>query len=182
MFAILAVCIAPVVASYLAYYVIKPDGRTNYGELLDPQRPTDGLEVAGTDGGAAALADLRGKWVFVTFDAQGCPESCASRLYAMRQVRLTTGKERDRIERVLVLVGDASIPPGLLAEHEGLRVYRLKSGEPERWFPPATGNASGDHVYVVDPLGNVMLRFPKSADPNRMKKDVAKLLRASRVG
>jgi len=180
--AILAVCVAPVVASYLTYYVLKPQGRTNYGELLDPQRQADGLALSAPDGASATLAEFRGKWVMLTFDAQGCAEACASRLYVMRQVRLTTGRERDRIERVLLVAGDAAPAPALLADHEGLRVFRVQPAEVARWLPPAEGGAAGDHIYVVDPLGNVMLRFPKSADPNRMKKDIAKLLRASRVG
>ena len=180
--AILIVCVAPVVASYLTYYVVKPQGRTNYGELLDPQRPTDGFALRAADGTSATLAEFRGKWVMLTFDPQGCAEACASRLYVMRQVRLTTGKERDRIERVLLVAGDTAPAPALLAEHEGLHTFRVQPDEIARWLPPAEGAAPGDHIYVVDPLGNVMMRFPKSADPNRMKKDISKLLRASRVG
>ena len=179
--AILAVCVAPVIASYLVYYLVKPDGRTNYGELLDPQRATDGLVVREADGTPAALDALRGKWVLLTVATQGCDERCAARLYAMRQVRLTTGRERDRVERVLLLSGDGAPAPSLLAEHEGLRVWRTTE-DLARWLPPEQGGLLQDHIFVVDPLGNVMLRFPRSADPNRMKKDIARLLRASRVG
>lgn len=179
--AILAVCLAPVIASYLAYYLVKPDGRTNYGALLDPQRTIDDLSMREASGAAASLAAVRGKWVLLTVDAQGCPEPCAARLYAMRQVRLTTGKERDRVERVLLISGETAPDATLLAGHEGLRVYRVQAPL-DRWLPPADGSSPEDHIYVLDPLGNVMLRFPKSADPNRMKKDIARLLKASRVG
>lgn len=179
--AILALCLAPVIASYVAYYLVKPDGRTNYGELIEPLRATDDLVVREANGAAASLTAVRGKWVLLTVDARGCDAPCAARLYAMRQVRLTTGKERDRIERVLLVSGEATPAAAVLAEHEGLRVYRVQ-GAPVRWLPPADGGTPEDHIYVVDPMGNVMLRFPKSVDPNRMKKDIARLLKASRVG
>lgn len=181
-FAILAICVAPVLASYLMYYVVKPQGRTNYGDLLDPQRPVEGLEVAPAEGGQTTLLASKGRWVMVTIAGQGCLQACADQLYVVRQVRLTAGKERDRVDRVLLLTDDTPLSPALLAEHQGLVVHRLRVPAPERWFPAEPGGRPEDHVYVIDPLGNVMMRFPKSADPSRMKKDLAKLLRASRVG
>ncbi len=179
--AILALCVAPVVASYLAYYLVKPDGRTNYGELLDPPRAVEGLVVREVNDAQATFDALRGKWVLLTVGTQGCDEACAARLYSIRQVRLTTGKERDRVHRVLLLSGNGEPAASLLAEHEGLRVWRADA-DLARWLPPAQGGMPQDHIFVIDPLGNVMLRFPRSADPSRMKKDIARLLRASRVG
>jgi hypothetical protein len=77
----------------------------------------------------------------------------------------------------------------LLAEHPGLHVLHLRPEALESAFPPALVeagqkplNAGVGHIFVVDPLGHVMMRFPLNADPNRMKKDIARLLRASRVG
>lgn len=182
LFAILAICVAPVIASYMMYYVVKPDGRTNYGELLTPQRPLDGLVVRGADGAVAELAALRGKWLMLTVDSDGCAQACADKLYAIRQVRLTTGKERDRIERVLLMTDATRPSPDLMQAHEGLEVFRVDPAGLERWFPVPAGQAPKEHIFIVDPLGNVMLRFPRMADPNRMKKDVSKLLRASRIG
>lgn len=175
--AILAVCAAPVIASYLMYYVVRPDGRTNYGELVEPQRSTDVLALAA--GPDAALVAMRGRWVMVALDAGPCERACVDRLYAMRQVRLTTGKERDRVERVLMVTGPASPLP---AEYEGTLVVGVTPEAVARFFPASADSRPADHIYVVDPLGNLMMRFPKDADPNRMKKDLAKLLRASRVG
>ena len=179
--AVLAVCAAPVIASYLTYYVIKPDGRTNYGELVEPQRPAAGLSVTRPDGAAAGMDAFRGKWVLLTAAPGACDAACAHRLYVMRQVRLTTGKDRDRIERVLLLTDQASPAAALLAEHEGLQVLRTHPAALQRALPESQTLAAPS-VYVVDPLGNLMMRFPADADPSRMKKDIAKLLRASRVG
>lgn len=182
LFAILAICAAPVIASYLTYYVIQPQGRTNYGALLEPPGAIAELQVTAADGASASLAPVRGKWVMVAVDPGPCAKACAERLFAIRQVRLTTGKDRDRIERALLLTGTASPDPGLLAEHEGMLVLRVQAEALARQFPAGDGGAASDHIYIVDPLGNVMMRFPRSVDPNRMKKDIAKLLRASRIG
>ena len=176
----LLVCAAPVIASYLTYYVIRPEGRTNYGELLSPMTDFGGLQVREADGAGGDLALLRGKWTLVVIDPGGCAKECEDRLYAIRQVRLTTGKERERVERLLLLTGEAAPPSALLAQHEGMHVRRTSADGVRRVFPAAADPA--DHIYIVDPLGNVMMRFPAPADPNRMKKDLSKLLRASRVG
>jgi hypothetical protein len=109
-------------------------------------------------------------------------------------VRLTTGKDQDRIERVWLLTDDRAPAPGLIAQHDGLNVVRLPSASAlADSFPSAAGPADAPaltetgaprqgHIFVVDPLGHVMMRFPLGVDPNRMKKDIARLLRASRVG
>ncbi len=174
MLAILLVCASPVIASYFTYYVIRPEGRTNYGTLIEPLREASAL-------GQGGIGALRGRWVMLTVAPAACDDACQERLYEMRQVRLTTGKDRDRVERVW-LVEDAAAPdPSLLAQHEGLVLLRA---DPESLakLPVAEGGSPSDHIYLIDPLGNLMMRFPKDADPSRMKKDLAKLLRASRVG
>jgi len=182
MLAILAVCAAPVIASYLSYYVIKPEGRTNYGVLIEPQRDLGALPLASPDGKLTSIADLRGKWLLLAIEPGTCAKACTDHLYALRQIRLTTGKDRDRVERVLVLTGDAVPSAQVLAEYEGTVVGRLPAELVERSFPAEPGARANEHLYVIDPLGNLMMRFPRDVDLTRMKKDVAKLLRASRIG
>jgi hypothetical protein len=174
MLALLLVCAAPVIASYFTYYVIRPEGRTNYGTLIEPMRDAGAL-------GGGGVAALRGRWIMLTVAPAACDEACRERLYEVRQVRLTTGKDRDRIERVWLLEDAAEPDPALLAQHEGLVLLRADADALAR-LPVAPGARASDHIYVIDPLGNLMMRFPKDADPNRMKRDLAKLLRASRVG
>ncbi len=182
MLAILAVCAAPVIASYLTYYVIKPEGRTNYGFLIEPQRDLTALPLASPDGKLASMADLRGKWLLLAIEPGACEKACTDRLYALRQIRLTTGKDRDRVERVLLVTGDAVPSAQVLAEYEGTVVGRLPADIVARSFPADAGARADEHLYVIDPLGNLMMRFPRDVDLTRMKKDVAKLLRASRIG
>jgi len=173
MLGILLICVAPVVASYYTYYVVRPEGRTNYGTLVTPLRDVGGL---------GSIASLHGRWVMLVTGPAACDTACRERLYEIRQVRLTTGKDRDRVERVWI-IDDAGVPdPALLAQHEGLVLMRSDPATLARELPAEPGTAASDHIYMIDPLGNLMMRFPKDADPNRMKKDLAKLLRASRVG
>ena len=178
-FFILLVCAAPTIAAYLAFYVWQPQGRVNYGELIDP-RPVAATPLAAADGRPFSFADLRGRWILVHFDDAACAEPCPQKLFNMRQVRVAQGREMDRIERVWIVMDDG-VPPAELARlTEGVRLVRGRGTDVMGGFPAA--ESVRDHVYVIDPLGNLMLRFPREADPRRMMKDISRLLKVSRVG
>jgi len=179
MWLVLAVCAAPVIASYALYFWVRPDGRTNYGELLEPQRDLPAIQLKSVDGSSAEWTQWRGRWILLTTAPGECPADCVQRLYVMRQVRLTTGKDQDRVERVWLLTNDQAPDPALIAQHPGLQVLRPQSAGADLGI---TDLFQRGHIFVVDPLGHVMMRFPLDVDPNRMKKDIARLLRASRVG
>lgn len=163
-----AVCAAPLVLGTAAYvFDWSPGKPANYGELITP-RPLAG----------APLEALRGKWVLVAFDAAACDDYCERKLYFIRQVRTAMHKDAGRVERVWVLT-DADKPRAkLLAAIEGTHVAALKDAPALQGFP---GNPA-DHIYVVDPLGNLMMRFPRDPDPSKMLKDVQRLLRLSQIG
>lgn len=182
LYLLLAVCIAPVVASYTAYYASPPGGRTNYGELINPQRPVPAMRLTRLDGTAFDLQSLRGHWVLVAVDAADCDDACQRKLWKLRQVRLTTGKERDRVERVFLVTDTAPLQTMLLREYEGTLFLRADPAEVRTLLQPATPADLAAGLWVIDPLGNLMLRWPPDADPNRMKRDLGRLLRASRVG
>ena len=179
MWLVLAVCAAQVVASYALYFWVRPDGRTNYGELLEPQRDLPAVQLKTVEGASAEWTQWRGRWILLTTAPGECPADCVQRLYVMRQVRLTTGKDQDRIERVWLLTNDQAPDPALIGQHSGLQVVRPQSTGVD---PRLTDTFAPGHIFVVDPLGHVMMRFPLDVDPSRMKKDVSRLLRASRVG
>lgn len=184
LFAVIAICASPLIASYLTYYVIKPEGRTNYGALIDPRAypiPA-GLGTVSLDGKPAALNDYKGKWVMLQVSDAECPEACRKRLHDMRQLRLAQGKDMDRIERVWLITDDKPLETMLMREYDGTHMLRARPDALKAWLPAETGTAPADHIYMIDPLGNLMMRFPKDADPNKMKKDIAKLLKASRIG
>jgi cytochrome oxidase Cu insertion factor (SCO1/SenC/PrrC family) len=183
LFAVIAVCAAPMIASYLAYYVVKPEGRTNYGALLDPRaHPMPNLHAVTLDGTPAALDAWKGKWIMLQVDQAECGAACKNKLFEMRQLRLTQGKEMDRIERVWAITDDKPLDTIVMREFDGTRLLRVKPEALKAWLPVESGTSMTDHIYMIDPLGNLMMRFPKDPDPNKIKKDLSRLLKASRIG
>ena len=183
LFAVIAVCAAPLVASYLTYYVIKPQGRNNYGTLLDPrQYPMPLLGANTLDGKPLELDAYKGKWIMLQVNDSNCEAACKKKLYDMRQLRLAQGKEMNRIERVWLVTDDQPLETMLIREYDGTRLLRVKPEALRTWLPVDTDTGVTDHLYMIDPLGNLMMRFPKNADPNRIKKDLGRLLKASGIG
>jgi len=183
LFAILAVCAAPLAASYLTYYVIKPQARTNYGTLLDPRNyPMPALNATALDGAPMGLDAYQGRWIMLQVDSAECAQACQTKLFEMRQLRLTQGRERTRVERVWLVTDQQPIETMLLREYDGTRLLRVKPEVLKNWLPTEAGTTVADHIYMIDPLGNLMMRFPKDADPNKIKKDLTRLLKASSIG
>jgi len=176
---ILACCAVPTVAAWLGYFVWQPQSRTNYGELVAPRTLSD-PELQLLDGVPFRLSSLRGKWLLLQIDSASCGNSCRTKLVTMRQARLALGKDAERVERVWLLEDPAVPDPALLREHPGLWVARVPREALLAGFP-ASGNPAG-YIFVVDPRGNLMLRFPGDPDGRRMLKDLSRLLRASRIG
>lgn len=183
LYALAFVFVVPLVTAYVIYFFFQPQARTNYGDLVLPQRALPALHVQLLDGTPFDAASLRGRWLMVQVDRAECADACERKLWSMRQVRLTTGKDRERVERVWFVADAAPLTTRVLREYDGTHVLRAHSDELEPFLAlPEGGGALSDHIWLVDPLGNLMLRWPKDADPNRMKKDLSRLLRASQVG
>ncbi len=181
--ALLGVCAAPVILSYLTFYVIKPESRTNYGHLLDPRAyPIPKLDAHDLDGKALELDAYRGKWLMVHIDVASCAAECEKKLYDMRQLRAAQGKQRDRIERVWLITSETPLAQRLTQEYQGTRFLRVRPEVLQSWLPLEDGSALADHIFLIDPLGNLMMRYPKNADPNKMKRDISKLLYVSGIG
>ena len=185
MFAILLACALPVIASYVTYFYVRPGGRTNYATLVEPQRPLPGLEVVPAqdlDGHPVPLTRLKGQWLLVTVAPAACDAACERRLFMQRQLREMAGAERDRIDKVWLVDSTGPIAPGLLAAVQAQPAVHLLRVEREslaRWLQPADGHALEEHLYIVDPLGNWMMRAPANPDPMKLKKDLDRLLRGS---
>ena len=175
-----AVCLAPFVASFALYFFWQPEGRVNYGELVEGVVLPTGALGANVSGKSFDFAQVRGRWVFVTVDSGACDEYCQNKLWKMRQVRLTQGKYLERIERVMLVNDEKAVTPAVSKEYEGMWIAGAQGSAVLKSFPYR--DLQRDHIYLVDPLGNVVLRYPKDADPSRMKKDLTRLLRVSRIG
>lgn len=196
LYLLLAVCIAPVVASYLMYYVFPPSGRVNYGTLIQPQLPVPPLassvvhigqgpsapDVPAAQVESMGLAAFTGKWILLAIDRGGCEIECAKKLFFMRQTNVSLGKERDRLVRVLIVTDATPLPPEILAAYPGLTVLQMNAETLSTLVPLPPGSTLADHLFLIDPFHHLMMRFPEDPDPTRTRKDLLRLMRASRIG
>jgi cytochrome oxidase Cu insertion factor (SCO1/SenC/PrrC family) len=183
MLLVLAVCAAPVIASYFTYFVIRPTSHSSYGQLIVPTRSfPDDLAMTRLDGTPVTARSLHGQWLLVTVGPSTCDATCDKRLFAQRQFREMLGRERDRVDKIWLITDQAPLTPALAAaitakpEVTALRVDPVALA---RWLVPAAGQALADHFYIVDPMGEFMMRLPPQPDPSKAKRDLERLLRAS---
>ena len=181
--AVLAVCASPLIFSYLTYYVIKPSGRTNYGALIDPRdHPIPKLDTVDLQGKPVALDAWKGKWIMLQAAPGDCQQACKEQLVKIRQLRLMQGKGMERIERVWLITDSAPLDIELMKVIDGAHFLRVKPEAVKAWLPVEPGGDATEHLYLIDPLGTLMMRFPTNAEPNKVTKDIGKLLKASAVG
>ena len=183
MLLVLAVCAAPVIASYLTYFVIRPEGRSNYSELVTPLRPIPAdLPLTDLAGRAVAAETLKGQWLLVVVAGGACDATCERHLWLQRQLRETLGREKSRLDKVWLIPDAAEPRPATLqaiSTNTQATLLRVPADALTRWLQPAKGHSVDEHLYVVDPLGNWMMRVPPDAEPAKLKRDIEKLLRAS---
>ncbi len=182
MLLVLAVCAAPVVASYFTYFVIRPEGRTNYSTLILPTRGVPDLPLRNLDGAPVPSQSLRGQWLLVAVGPAACGTACEQRLYLQRQLRDMLGRERSRMDKVWLVTDGGAVPAPLRAGLGGpapVTALRVDREALARWLLPAEGQALEDHLYLVDPMGEWMMRIPPTPEPGRVKRDLERVLRAS---
>lgn len=177
-------CLAPVVAAVVMY--LNPQwlsGKsTNYGTIMEPQRPVplaSELTLTDLEGKPVDLQELRGQWLLVTADGAACPEECARKLFIMRQSHASTGKNVVRINRVWLITDEAQVAPQVLEAYRGMHMLRAN---PEQVRAFMGSDTPEKHIWIIDPLNNLMMQFPENADPTKLRRDIGKLLFASQVG
>lgn len=182
MLLVVLICAAPVIASYFTYYVIRPDGRRVFGELIDPQRPVPDLPAQDLSGKESRLPSLKGQWLLVSVAGGACDAACEANLYLQRQLREGLGKEKARVDWVWLVNDDAPVRAALLPALSSATVLRVEPGALAQWLAPAAGQSLPAHLYIVDPMGNWMMRLPPALDAAgaaKAKRDIERLLRAS---
>jgi hypothetical protein len=182
MIIVMLCCAAPVIASYFTYYVIRPEGRSAYGELVNPQRTVPDLPAATRDGAPIRLSTLKGQWLLIAVADAHCDALCEQQLYLQRQLRESLGREKDRLDRVWLVSDAAPVPSRLDQGLRGATVLRVPAAQLDQWLAAAPGHSLSEHLFVVDPMGNWMMRFPARMDAagaSRAKRDLDRLLRAS---
>lgn len=174
-----------VLATSLYFGGWRPQGRAlHHGELVQPVYPVSDIALRKADGASYRFHALRGSWTFVTFSHLPCEQVCRNNLYKMQQVRLTQGKDAGRVQRAVIAIGSDSELSTLQTEYPGLMAFTGAPPEIQKMINEFAGpsGAGQDRVYLMDPLGNVVLRYVPDADPSGMRKDLARLLRLSQIG
>jgi len=185
--AVLALSLAPVVAAVLAYYVpaLRPAEASNYGVLVEPQRPMPpaaDLALITLDGQPFDLNSLKGRWVLAVADGAACPESCARKLFILRNTHASQGKNVERLVRVWFVTDDAPVPQTVLDAYQGTVMVRVDPERLKAYLPRDAQQSLADPLWIIDPLGNLILRYPANADAVKFRKDVSKIVYNSRIG
>jgi hypothetical protein len=174
---ILILC-SPVFIATTLYLVGYKPGNMNYGDLLEVQK-LEGDGINQIDSSIFKMEDLHGKWVMLTIDSGECNEACQAKLFYMRQVRTIQHNEKNRIERLLLIDDNKTVSDELLEEYKGTLFVNAKDSEIIKAIE--TEEVHRKHIYLVDFMGNIMMRFPEELEPMKMSEDIKRLLQVSQL-
>lgn len=182
----------PLGVSFYLYYghgSWHPGGRVNAGDLIEPPRPLPSLSLPLQSSGETASDFLKRKWTLLYVQQGPCTERCRTSLYETRQVRLALDRDMDRVQRVFIADGDCCDLQFLHEQHPDLIAVRKSPAAASllAFLPRGTGNGSGgdanaQRIYLIDPLGNLMMSYAPDAKPKGMLEDMKRLLRLSQIG
>lgn len=182
-FALGGLFLLPLLLSFWLYYGLhwRPQGTANHGDLIVPPRPLPEITLADA-GGVTARHIFSGKWSLVYVGDGACDANCRTTLIFMRQTRLSLNNEMTRVQRVFLTTGECCDRAYLAAEHPGLRVFdaSVPAAQPLLALFDPQRRAQG--LYIVDPLGNLMMRYDARQPPEGMLEDLKRLLRLSQIG
>lgn len=176
----------PVVMATLMYLTgWKPSATGNHGELIQPARFIEDRTMQSIAAKPVKFSELHGKWTMVYFDTAACPEACMKQLYLMRQTHIAQGKDQDRVQRIFILT-DAKAVDTLQAKLTDYPEMLVWSGEKpvlakltQEFGIDAQETAGQGNIYLLDPMGNLMMRYSPGIDPAGMRKDLVRLLKYS---
>ncbi len=190
------ITLAPILLALLAYYLpslgLAPSDKTNYGHLINPQRdmPDDkSLPLTDLNDQPFDLASLKGRWLLVTTDSASCPEECVRKLFILRNSHASQGKNVERLARIWFVTDDEKIDPQILEAYKGTNILRANPNQLAKFLTTETISDDEDGLqsikkpmWIIDPLGHLMMEFPPDADPIKVRDDIRKLLKNSRIG
>lgn len=189
MWMVLMVCAAPVLMSYLTYYVIRPQARSVQGELIEPTRSLPDINAIQEDASQLNLLSLKGQWLLISVDSGSCGQACQDRLYIQRQLIVSLGKERERVDWVWMVKDHAPIAQEIKPALAQARILRVPQAALRSWLlnesegqEKKEADRLEDYFYLVDPMGQLMERFKAGQGREsalHVKKDMDRLLRAS---
>jgi hypothetical protein len=185
---LVAVFFAPLALAFLLYYGIggwRPAGSTNHGELISPPRPLPSVALPSVDGAPLAPETWHGKWTLLYVGDGRCDGRCRAALMLMRQTRLALNTDMTRVQRIFLATGNCCDRGYLDTEHPGLLIALADNDAGATLlgaFPDAQPAAEG-FIYVIDPLGNLMMRHVPEPPPAKgLLEDLRRLLKLSHIG
>jgi cytochrome oxidase Cu insertion factor (SCO1/SenC/PrrC family) len=176
--------VVPLLVSFWAYYATdwRPAGHSNHGELILPARPLPHVDLPRVAGEAAGGSLFKRKWTLVYLGGGNCDDACRRALYFMRQTRLGLNNEMTRVERVFLVTGSCCDRQFLGTEHAGLDVFDASGPAASNLLAQFPSTDRENSLFVVDPLGNLMMRYDDRLNPKGLLQDLQKLLRLSHIG
>lgn len=186
---LMALFAVPLALAFLLHYGLgwRPGTGVQHGDLLDPARPLAGVSLLRADGRETGPGFLRGKWSLVYIGAAGCDPACRRSLIDTRQIRSALNRDSDRVQRLFLYSGELRDATRIAGDHPDLVMARIDNApgaELLRAFPEYDGVpvTSAERVYIVDPLANLVLSYPRTADRCGLLEDMERLLKLSHIG
>lgn len=182
--------LVPPGAAYVLFYTdYRTSSGANYGQLISPAKPLADIILTTADGQEFKFSDLRNKWVLLYLGSSKCNEACSDNLYKINQVRLAQGKNTERVTGVYIVPASASDDEinNISGKYPGILLLLAQMDAFAGLIDQFDNNTeaalqSSERVYIVDPLGNLMMSYEAKADPSGMRKDLKRLLKLSQVG
>jgi hypothetical protein len=178
---------APLGLAFFLYYghgTWHPGAHVNAGELIQPARPLPPLTLPLLESGNTHADFLKRKWTLLYLATGPCAEDCRRHLYDTRQVRLALDRNMARVQRVFIAGGGCCDAKFLHVEHPDLITVRLDSASAPllALLPGGDAAVNAQRIYLIDPLGNLMMWYAADASPKGMLEDLQRLLRLSSIG
>jgi hypothetical protein len=177
-------CSLPVLLAIFVFFVIKPTGQANFGQLIHPARPMPVVSLLNAQGQAIALSQLKGQWLLVNVGSADCATDCAQHLFIQRQLREMLNKDKDRVDRVWLVTDDSAINPDVQPLLTDATVMRASASVLQAWLGDMSIDEAKQQLFVIDPQGHAMLRMPadmQGKQASAAKNMLQKLLMASVV-
>lgn len=183
--AIFLACSLPLLLAVFVFFVFKPVGQVGYGNLIHPARPVPSVTVTALDQQPFALDQLKGQWLLVSVGTSTCPNDCAQQLFIQKQMREMLNKDKDRVDRVWLLLDEGPIREEIKPLLTDTLVLRVSEAVVKDWLSGDLAlQESTAQLFVVDPQGYAMLRMPTpktGKEASAAKSVLQKLLAASAV-
>lgn len=184
---LVGVFFSPLLLAFLLYYGVglRPSGSTNHGDLITPPVTLAEVELPGTADQSLPANTLRGRWTMVFIGDGACDTRCREALTLMRQTRLALGDDMPRVQRLFLISGNCCDRPYLETEQVGLLLGRIDNPAGKtllETFPEGADAPQHGRIYLVDPLGNLMMSYAPDAPQKGLLEDLKKLLKLSHIG